>query len=237
VASPQIVNPASPEKAVAGTEGGGFRASVKRRRLRGGAQQLGMAVIEFALVVIVAVPLLFGTVALGVNLGRGIEVVQITRDVGHMYSLGVDFTSAGAQNVVNKLAQGFDLSSTGNGVLILSQITTVYQADCDAANLTNQCTNLGEAVFMQRVVLGNTSLRTSAFGTPPANYVAASGNIAPADYYQQGSLIASGFHSVLAQNQGDVAWVVEGYFQPTDISFLSSGFSQASGGTYVRVVF
>src|SRR5262249_39767443 len=122
-------------------------------------------------------------------------------------------------------------------VLILSQIVTVYQADCDAAGMTNNCSNLGQTVFSQRIVLGNTSLRSSAFGTPPPAYVGGSGNIAPSDYYQQSTLRAVGFNTILAQNDGDTAWVVEGFFTQPDLSFLVPGFQQANRGTYVRSIF
>lgn len=194
--------------------------------------------MEFALVAIAAIPMLFGTVAMGVTLGRGVQSIQVTRDVGHMYGLGVDFTAAGAQAVVNKLAEDFDLTpATGNAVLIFSQIMTVYQADCNAAGLGASCGNVGSQVFVQRVVLGNTSLRSSSFGTPPSNYIGAKGNIAPVNYFQQTSLRANGFGAVLTQNQGDVAYVVEGFFMQPDLAFLAPGFAQANQGTYVRVIF
>ena len=59
------------------------------------ARQRGSAALEFALVIMAAVPLLFGTVAMGVTMGRGIQAIQVTRDVAHMYALGVDFTTVG----------------------------------------------------------------------------------------------------------------------------------------------
>ncbi len=161
----------------------------------------------------------------------------MTRDTGHMYGLGVDFTAAGAQSIVNKLAQGFDMSATGNAVLIFSQIVTVYQADCDAAGLTASCTNLGQPVFAQRIVLGNPSLRASAFGTPPPAFVGGQGNISPSNYYQQNALQAAGFGTILAQNDGDTAWVVEGFFSQPDLSFLVPGSGVVNRGTYVRSIF
>ena len=146
--------------------------------------------MEFALVAICAIPLLFGTVAMGVSIGRGVEATQVTRDVGHMYGYGADFTSPAAQQLVTSLAQGFDVSSSGNTVLILSQITTVFQADCTAAGVAS-CTNLGEPVFKQRVVIGTSSLQSSAFGTPPATYIDSRGNISAANYCSLSSLVAT----------------------------------------------
>jgi hypothetical protein len=209
----------------------GFHQRVKRNSER------GSTALEFALVTLAIVPMLFGGVAMGIILGRGIQAVQITRDAGHMYGLGVDFTAAGAQNIVGKLAQGFNMSNTGNAVLIFSQIVTVYQADCNASGLTNSCTNLGQPVFAQRIVLGNSGLRASAFGTPNPAFIGGSGNIAPSDYFQQVGLRAGGFGAILPQNDGDTAWVVEGFFTQPDLSFLVPGFQQANRGTYVRSIF
>jgi hypothetical protein len=42
-----------------------------------------------------------------------------------MYALGSDFTLAGTQAIAQTLATGFDLSGTGNGVLIFSRLTKV----------------------------------------------------------------------------------------------------------------
>lgn len=199
----------------------------------------GSAAIEFALVMICAIPLLFGTVAMGITIGRAVEAIQVSRDVGHMYSLGVDFTSASAQQLAAQLGQGFDLSSSGNAVLIFSEITTVFQADCNAASMSTQCTNVGQPVFMQRIVIGNSSLKTSAFGTPPSQYINAQGNISSTDYFQQSSLVANGFSSIITQNDGDVAYVVEGFFTMPDLNFLAPGFLQSNsvGGMYARGIF
>lgn len=200
----------------------------------------GSTAMEFALVMICLIPMFFGTVAMGVTIGNGVEATQVTRDVGHMYANGADFTSASAQQLVNSLAQGFSLTSTGNAELIFSQISTVFAADCTNASVS-PCTNQGSPVFIQRIVLGNTSLTSSAFGTPAAGYIDSLGNIAAANYMTQSSLIATGFGSVLAQNDGDVAYLVEGYFTMPNISFLAPGFlgsgSSTTGGFYVRAIF
>jgi len=184
------------------------------------------------------IPLFFGTMAMGITIGRGVEAVQVTRDIGHMYGEGLDFTTADAQQLATQLAHGFDLSAAGNALLIFSQITTVFPADCTAAGVS-PCANSGLAVFKQRVTMGNTGLKVSAFGTPPATYIDSLGNIAVQDYLSQGSLVTSGFANLLVQADGDVAYVVEGYFQMPDFSFLSPGQSGASGtgGIYARAIF
>ena len=213
-----------------------LHASRLRQTRRCRANQAGNTLVEFALVSIAIVPFLFGLVAVGISLGRGVEAAQVTRDVGHMYGLGTDFSTSPAQAMVAKLAEDFDLSPTsGTAVLILSRIQTVFPAECAAVSAT--CVNANLPVFSQRIVLGNSSLRTSAFGTPPSNFVAANGNIAPLDYMQQASLVAAGFETLLPQATGEQAWVVEGFFKQPDLNFLRPGFEGTNNGTYILVIF
>jgi Flp pilus assembly protein TadG len=208
------------------------------RPLASSPAESGSTAIEFALVMICLIPLFFGTVAMGVTIGQAVEAIQVTRDTGHMYGEGVDFTSATAQQLVTQLAQGFTLTGGGNAVLVFSQITTVFQADCTAASVS-PCTNLGLPVFTQRVAMGNTGLKSSAFGTPPSQYLDAEGNISSQNYMQQSALVANGFASVITQSDGDVAYLVEGYFSMPSLGFLSPGFSgsNATGGIYARAIF
>jgi hypothetical protein len=201
-------------------------------------KQRGSTAIEFALVMICLIPLFFGTIVMGITIGRSEEAIQVTRDVGHMYAEGLDFTTADAQQLVTQIAQGFNVTATGNTLLIFSQISTVFQADCTAASVRT-CSNLGSGVLVQRVTIGDTALNISSFGTPPAADLDSEGNIAAANYLTLSSCIATGFTSILTQNDGDVAYVVEGYFSMPDLSFLTPGFpgKSATGGLYARAIF
>jgi hypothetical protein len=217
---------------------------MNRRRQK---RQSGSTLLEFAIVVPCLVLLFFGTVGLGVMMGRFIQCVQVDRDVTHMYSDGVDFTQTTPQNIiVQQLALGTGITATGgNGTIIFSQIQTVYQVDCTAAAVSN-CANLGKPVFTQRITLGNTSLRTSNYGTPTSTLMDAKGNISPSVYLantDSSVRVSSQFESQLAtaavavglsgtapvQPQGNIAYMVEVYFQYPDIGFL--GWSTA-GGAY-----
>ena len=192
--------------------------------------------VECALIMAFSVPLLFGVSEIGIRLGRSLEAMQLTRDVAHMYALGADFTGSGSQAIAAQLGRSFKITSTGDSVLIFSRIVRVYQADCDAASLPN-CANVNKTVFAQRIVLGNRSLRTSAFGTPPSTYINAQGNIDSTDYYRYTPLVANGFTSVMTRqlDRGQAAWVVEGYFPMPELDFLRSGTD--SRGYYVRFIF
>ncbi|HTP36054.1 MAG TPA: hypothetical protein VMJ75_27955 [Candidatus Acidoferrales bacterium] len=192
----------------------------------------GSALIELAMFLSVGVPLLLGLTSVGIRLGRGIQATQVTRDVGHMYALGADFTLSGTQSIARTLATGFDLTATGNSVLTLSRITKVSQTDCTAAGLNN-CPNLDQPVFTQRIVIGDANLRAGNYGTPPPQYIGTQGNIAASDYCKQSALIATGFANVITLAEDQVTWLVEGYFSMPDLNPLGGN----NGGVYVRLVF
>jgi hypothetical protein len=189
--------------------------------------------IELALILSVSLPMLLGVTGVGIRLGRSLEGMQLTRDVAHMYALGTDFSLPGTQAIAQALSRDFSLTSTGRGVLILSRVVEVYQADCTAAGLLD-CPNLNQPVLAQRIVIGNTSLRASSFGTPPASYLNTQGSIKSADYCQQSVLIATGFGSVMALADGQSAYLVEGYFSMPEINL--SYFGSTGGGFYVRLL-
>jgi TadE-like protein len=213
--------------------------------------QRGSTLIEFAIVTPCLLLLFFGTIGLGIMMGRYVQAVQVARDVAHMYANGVDFTQATNRNIVTQqLASGVGMTDAGgSGTVILSKVVTVYQTDCDAAGLT--CTNLGLPVFTQRITIGQSALRPGDFGSPSSTILDAAGNIDPLVYItnSNSSVRTSGFEATLddavqratgsaasppAQPQGDTAYVVEVYFQYPDIGFL--GWSTASGA-YARFIF
>jgi Flp pilus assembly protein TadG len=202
----------------------------------------GSTILEFAIVAPFLVVALLGVAGFGISLGRYIQALQVCRDVAHMFADGVDFTQSGNQALIVLMAQGSGMTATsGNGVVILSRISTVYQADCDAASYSGSCNNLGLAVFTQRLVVGNTALRSSAFGSPSTGIVDASGNISSSVYLRNtdSSVRTTGFTPLLTtagltQGQGDAAWVAELYFSYPDLAFLGNN---QPAGMYARFVF
>jgi Flp pilus assembly protein TadG len=210
-------------------------SSLRVRRQRGERGNIGL---EFGLVILLALPMLFGVMGVGITLGRSVQAQQVNRDAGHMYAQSVDMTNTDSREIVTKIAQDFSLNATtGNAVLIMSQIITVYAADCSAAGVTTgNCTNLGYQVFTHRVTQGNTALRTSSFGTPPSNYVSSTGNVNAANYLTQASLRATNFN-MITLNWTNIAYVTEGYFQQPDLNFFQPGFPQVNQGVYIRNIF
>jgi len=141
------------------------------------AREHGTALVEFVVVFTILVPLLLGTIVIGLNLVRAIQVTEVCRDVGHMYAYGIDFSQNSNQDLATKkLAQGLNMTDTGgNGVIILSTVT--YIDDCRGGGYTTQngCPNYGLMVFTNRLTIGNPSLHASRFGSP--EYMDANGNI------------------------------------------------------------
>ncbi|MEO8025121.1 MAG: TadE family protein [Bryobacteraceae bacterium] len=225
------------------------KREVSERRRR---RQRGSTITEFAVVIPFISIAFFGTVSFGISLGRYIQVVQVCRDVAHMYADGVDFSQSSAKALAVQLAQGTGMTAAGgNGVVVLSRVRQVYTADCTAAGY-GTCPNNGQIVFTQRLTIGNTALRASSFGTPAAAILNAQGNINASVYLQNtnstvraNSTLASLYTSAgqpAGLAQGDSAWIAEVYFTAPNISFLDFNYSSnlrssTSGGAYARFIF
>jgi hypothetical protein len=201
----------------------------------------GNTMVEFAVVMPFWLAVLFGTIAMGTNLTRTIQVVQVSRDLGSMYAKGTDFSAAGFHNLITagsgsvSLVQGMDLTDAvangGNAVIYLSQVrhVTIGDADCKAS-----CNNSGKDVFLNQVVFGQKSLFSSYLGGGPlasdldSHYNTKNPTSQTADQTNQKSLFSSTMPGL-----GATAYVVEVFVSSPDVAFL--GFSGA--GNYSRAVF
>ena len=172
--------------------------------------------VEFTLAAgLFLVPLLLGTIVIGQNLIREIEVTQVCRDSAHMYSYGIDFSQSQNQNLLVNLAQGVNLQVTGgNDVVTFSTITFVGPNDCTAGGYqpnASSCANMNQTVITRRIVVGNSSLQPSAFGTPNPSLMDSSGNISTAGYLNDTSTRATNFSSLIPLASGQFAYVSEMY--------------------------
>ncbi len=180
----------------------------------------GSTIIEFVLTTsLIYVPLLLGTMVIGLNIIRAIQVNQLNRDAGHMFARGVDFTAPSNRAMLLHLATGLNITDHGgDGVIILSTILHVGQDECP-----DGCANLGYDVITRRITIGNTSIRESRYGTP-AN-IDANGNVI--NYLNDLSARANGFSSVMTLQGGDVAYVAESFFSSPDYDI--PGFMEDTG--------
>lgn len=199
-------------------------------------KERGSVLIEFALSFALLMPLFVWMIVFGLDLQRFMQTGQISRDAGHMYARGVDFSLAGNQELLVRLASGLGMTRTGGaGVVILSRVLKVSEQDClDGGVTASSCANLGQAVFTQRIVIGNSSLRPSRIGAPPASMLRPDGTIAPADYLTKAEARTTEFNGLLNLAPGETAYVSEAWFESPvkDIPALNS-----RGPIYARTIF
>ena len=163
------------------------------------SSEKGASVIEFALITFTLVPLLIGAGIVGVNLVRTLQTEQLARDAGHMFARGTDFSASGNQEILVNIGSSLNLSATagsGNAVVILSELTYVDNNACATGGAVNSqgqpsgCTNLSKWVFTKRLSIGNSSIRTSAMGTPSGVTIGSNGSISASDYVTKAGAVA-----------------------------------------------
>jgi hypothetical protein len=193
-----------------------------------------------ALISLLYIPLTLGVAGVGMTLGSFVSVLQTTRDAAHMFARGIDFNTTANKEMIIRLAGSLNLAQTGgSGSMIFSKIITATQLDCDAAGVSvAQCSNRDLAVVIHRTRIGNDALLTSHYGTPVSSIISGSGNIAATEYLRQSSARAGGFAAELAsasyvQGRGEIAYLVEGFFQVPALRFLG----YAPNGMYCRFIF
>ena len=164
--------------------------------------QRGQVLVESAFTLLISIPLILGLIAIGIRFVRELAISQVSRDMANMYARGVDFTSsnANATQIVQRLGPGFDFTTTGNAVAILSEVRKITATDCTAAGVAAGSCNTDQAVFEQRLLFGNSSVRASNFGTPPSSLLDGSGKSAFANQLRDSRLVAQGFLNYLNLN-------------------------------------
>ena len=184
-------------------------------------REQGSMMIEFVLVSsFFLVPLIIGTFTYGFAVIRSVEAVQLTRDVGHMYSRGVDFSVQANQTLLaTSLAQGLNVvansgnvtgGSTGNGVIVLSTLTYLTAATC------NNCTNASHVVVMNRIVIGNNTTFTTGYGNPTSSLILSNGDVQ--NYDSDSSARADAFSNLMTLNAGEIAYLAESYVTAPDLA-------------------
>lgn len=178
-------------------------------------KQRGTTYVEFALSVLVLVPLLLGTTGIGLNLLLAYQTSQVARDAGHMYARGLNFALPGNQTILAQVGSGLGLSATsgvsgsagsGNAVVVFSTVGYVDDAACALGGYatngvhTGACTNYGQWVFQQRILVGDSNLKTTDYGSPvtsgsgggnPLVSINSSGNISTTDQLTNPNDVAS----------------------------------------------
>jgi hypothetical protein len=232
----------------------------RRRKRQGGQEILEFGLVALCLYT----PLLLGTFVVGMNLIKTIQAKNTTRDMADMYIHGADFSDGGYQTLAKELGTGLNLQSptyasgtqtrddtgtSGDGIIWISKIMYVG---------TGGGSNAGNFVWVQRVRIGNSSLITgnvaSVLGDPssiPSADFLLDGEVDSSliDYRNnsndklgasaQARMIAMWITplspaSRTALVDGQVVYVVEGYFQTPQFSL---GGAYNSSGVYARYFF
>jgi hypothetical protein len=206
------------------------RSKVSQRRLA----ERGSALIEFTLCCgLFLVPLFLGLFFVGQNLLRGMQVTQVCRDAAHMFASGTDFTQASYQNLAVNLAPGLGMTTstaTSHGVLIFSEIAYIDGTCGGTYSGSNPpCSNYGYYVVVRRIVVGNTGMQASTFGTPSSSLINAStGGVTQAGYLNDATTRASAagvsFAPPIALPTTQDAYVAELYVtSPTTTNWSTVG--------------
>ena len=193
-----------------------------------------MAVMEFSMCLVFLVPLFLGVFVFGFRLIRSLQMIQITRDLGHMYVRGVNFRNTGPIANAQTLANGYNLTSTGTSVVYLSQMKVIQQADCDAAGTApagTACPNLNKTVFTEQITIGNSAMGASPFGTPPLQ---SDSTVTVQNQANNSQAVAYGFSTYMTLNAGETAYMAEMINQTADLNV--PGFS-GKPQVYAKAVF
>jgi len=188
--------------------------------------------MEFAAIAPFMAITFLGVVGVGYTLGRAIQVIQVTRDTDHMFFDGVDFSTTANQHIVGRLAYGMGLASdasgtintSGSGVVILTEIIKLGATECANGGYatTASCPNYNKLVIEKRIVVGNSTLRTSSFGTPVSGIIASDGTITAANYCSASSAVVTSTSSASSLNltAGQYSFIAESFFNiPTLANF------------------
>jgi hypothetical protein len=141
-------------------------------------RESGAAFVELAFMLPFLATLFIGVSGLGIRLLESLTVTQVARDAASMYSRGTDFSSNAPVNqaLLSRLGttlgwpQTTALGSTDRGVIYLSQIMYVDNT-CNGNALVDakgRACNTNSWVFLNTIVIGNTSVHSSNFGAPPS---------------------------------------------------------------------
>lgn len=214
---------------------------IARSKFPKAERERGSALVEFMFCMVILIPLLVGTIGIGTELVREIEVTQVCRDATHMHAYGVDFTVAANRSLILQASASLGITSTGgNGAIVLSTIEMVSEADCEAGGLkadSADCPNLNHAVFTKRILIGDNSFG-SAFDTGGPPVTDASGSVSQktilkstadrVDSFSPPFGGASGGTTVLAMNPGDIAYLGEVFLKTTDLAWTGFGGTSIS---------
>jgi hypothetical protein len=197
---------------------GMIKKYIARRRTK------GSFLVEMALVSWLLLFMLMGSFQMGMMLVRAIQAGEICANGNVLEIRGIDLSQTLNQELLLRTAPSLGIntagswlpSSTGAGVVILSQVYNVGPLECSNGvasfdGTTATCPNLGQNVIAMRITIGNTSQGSSIAGnpssTPGSNGFLTANQICTVT----GNVAAGGFSSIIALSEDQYTWVAEVY--------------------------
>lgn len=179
----------------------------------------GNSLIEFSLVIVFLLPIMFGVFSVGMSLTKSVQAAVVARDAGSMFMRYVDFSTSSNKGLIVRVARGLGMTeSGGNGTVILTQIMKAGTTQCiPAYPNTASCPNFNRHVIIKRIVIGNSSLTQSSFGTPAPSIITSDGGITAANYLANTTARADAFDAVMNLGDGELAFVAEAYFRTPEL--------------------
>lgn len=217
------------------------RKPEKRHRVVRGRREAGSWIMEFAIVMVFLVPMLVGSFSIGMSLQKSVQASILSRDVGSMFMRGVQFRDASSRKMItDRLGRGMHITDVGgNGVVVLSEILGIGDAQCSAANLApggsgGPCPNNGFPVVIRRTTVGNESLLNTNFGNPPLSQIQIDGTVPSGIYLTDVNCRATIMQSLMDMGDGERAYVAEVYFKTPEVDL--PGY-RTNTGVYQRNIF
>lgn len=186
--------------------------------------------MEFVLSSLVWMPLLVGVIGIGIELVREIQVTQVCRDAAHMHAYGIDFSQSSNKSLILKTAPNLGLTvDGGNGLILLSTIEVVSEADCAAGGLDSKdCPNFNKPVFVKQISIGDEDYRAKGSfnptsGPPPTD---STGSVSQYDILNSPTVRATNIgslDSILPMLPGQTAYVGEMFVSNNDLAWTGFG--------------
>ena len=212
------------------------RREIPEQALRAAGGERGVAVLEFALIALPMLIMMFGVVVIGIDLGRAVQVAQLARDADALFMRGAPMYSVSAQNFLIQLGQNMNLqASGGDGLITLSKIQFIPDPACGLPSDSTypNCT-IGANRLVQRITIGNTTITGSSTHFPTAGAVSYDSLDQVNNYLTDNNAIINNFATSLQLKPLEISFVAEAYFQTTEVSL---GSIQTSPGIYAQTFF
>ncbi len=225
--------------------------SIEQSRKQGrAARSSGNTILEFAVVMVFLLPMFAVAFSMGMAMAKGIQAADVARDAVILMvesvtnpDSGLNLANSPNQKVLIRAAAGLGMNTsatdftpkaTGDGVVILTQVTMVGQNECTAGVVpapsgappftTSNCGNLGKYVYSYRVVIGNGTRWTSRLGNPNASItIGSDGKISASDIATNTNDQATTFPTVtgMTLTSSTYALVAETFVDVSYLNFFS----------------